>query len=254
VSGTVLETRDLTVRFGGHVAVDGVSCLFRPGQLCAIVGPNGAGKTTFFNAISGQVRNATGAVMLDGRDVSRLSASARTRMGLGRAFQLTNLFPGLTVFENLRLVVQRRLRRRARMFVPADRDRAVWRETEAVLSRVGLESRARLHASELSHGDQRRLEVGMLLALDPGVYMFDEPTAGMSLGETPAVLDLVRELKRDATRVILLVEHKLDVVRALADRVVVLHNGRVVADGAPGVVMQSAEVRDIYLGRAPASA
>lgn len=249
-----LETRELTIRFGGHVAVDHVSCAFRPGELTAIVGPNGAGKTTYFNLISGQVRASDGAVLVEGEDVTSLSAPERTRRGLGRAFQLTNLFPRLSVGENVRLAVQ------ARAGVHYDMRRP-WRASvdlilraDAVLQSVGLIDKRDALASALPHGDQRKLEVAMMMALEPKVYMFDEPTAGMSVDEVPIVLDLIARLKTDKTKTILLVEHKMDVVRSLADRIIVLTNGRLAADGDPATVIASPIVQEAYLGIAPEKA
>ncbi|MEY3474635.1 MAG: hypothetical protein RL087_1093 [Pseudomonadota bacterium] len=255
----MLETRDLTIRFGGHVAVDAVSCRFEPGTLTAIVGPNGAGKTTYFNLISGQLPASAGQVWLDGEDITRLPAPLRTRKGLGRAFQLTQLFPHLSVLENVRLAVQARDQGRARGgawsgITPRDllavwRDRRDWLdESHALLAQVQLADRAELPAASLPHGDQRKLEVALLMALDPKVYLFDEPTAGMSADDAPVVLDLIRALKARADRTLLLVEHKMDVVRELADRIVVLHNARLVADGAPAEVMASPVVQQAYLG------
>ena len=244
----MLETRDLTIRFGGHVAVDRVSCAFTPGTLTAIVGPNGAGKTTYFNLISGQLRASAGSVWLDGHDITAEPVSQRTHRGLGRAFQLTQLFPNLSVLENVRLAVQSRRHEGLSLL-------AVWldnRETLArareLVDRVRLGDRASAAASSLPHGDQRKLEVAMLLALEPDILMFDEPTAGMSVDEAPVVLDLIRQVKQDTGKTVLLVEHKMDVVRALADRIVVLHNGTLVADGKPGEVMGSTIVQEAYLG------
>jgi branched-chain amino acid transport system ATP-binding protein len=252
----VLETRDLTIRFGGHVAVDRVSCRFEPGTLTAIVGPNGAGKTTYFNLISGQVRASAGQVLLGGVDLSGLSAPLRTRRGLGRAFQLTQLFANLSVLENVRLAVQAREAGRGRGggwggldLLRVWLDHADWLdEARSLLAQVRLADKADAPASSLPHGDQRKLEVALLMALDPKVYLFDEPTAGMSVDEVPVVLDLIRLLKARSDRAVLLVEHKMDVVRELADRIVVLHNGALVADGAPAEVMASAVVRQAYLG------
>ncbi len=244
----MLETKDLTIRFGGHVAVDHVSCAFRPGTLTAIVGPNGAGKTTYFNLISGQLRASEGTVLLDGADITNESASARTHRGLGRAFQLTQLFPGLSVLENVRLAVQSRRHEGLNLW-------SVWRDRRetldhamALVTLVALADRADASASSLPHGDQRKLEVAMLMALEPGVYMFDEPTAGMSVDDVPVILDLIRALKQQANKTILLVEHKMDVVRELADRIIVLHNGQLVADGEPTAVIASPVVQSAYLG------
>jgi branched-chain amino acid transport system ATP-binding protein len=248
----VLETRGLTVRFGGHVAVDSVSCAFRPGTLTAIVGPNGAGKTTYFNLISGQLQASAGSVSLFGEDVTRLSAPQRTRRGMGRAFQLTNLFPRLTVLENVRLAVQARAGKGRDLVSVWSSHRELVQQAEAILERVSLADKRAATAASLPHGDQRKLEVAILLALEPAVFMFDEPTAGMSIDEVPVVLDLIGEVKRQTDKTILLVEHKMDVVRSLADRIIVLHQGRLVADGKPAEVIASPIVQEAYLGIARA--
>ncbi len=250
----MLETRDLTIRFGGHVAVDHVSCRFDAGTLTAIVGPNGAGKTTYFNLISGQLAASEGQVLLAGADITALPAPLRTRRGLGRAFQLTQLFPNLSVQENVRLTVQAREQGRGGGGIDIWRvwlDHKPWiEEARAILASVHLDDKCDARASALPHGDQRKLEVALLMALDPIVYMFDEPTAGMSVDEVPVVLDLIRALKARKDRLILLVEHKMDVVRELADRIVVLHNGAKVAEGEPAAVIASPIVQRAYLGMA----
>ncbi|WP_431265146.1 ABC transporter ATP-binding protein [Roseateles chitinivorans] len=246
----MLETRDLTIRFGGHTAVDRVSCAFHPGTLTAIVGPNGAGKTTYFNLISGQLGASEGRVLLDGEDLTRLAAPLRTRRGLGRAFQLTQLFPTLSVLENVRLAVQSRRGEGLRMFSVWLNHRELLDEARTIVERVRLGHRVDVPAASLPHGDQRKLEVAMLMALKPKVYLFDEPTAGMSVDEVPVILDLIRALKAEGKHTILLVEHKMDVVRELADRIVVLHNGRLVADGEPEAVIASPVVQSAYLGLA----
>ena len=231
----MLQTENLTIRFGGHVAVNAVSCTFAPGTLTAIVGPNGAGKTTYFNLISGQLAAHEGRVHLNGQDLTGLSASARTRAGLGRAFQLTNLFPNLSVLEwseHAKLTAQ----------------------AQIILEQVSMLAQAQVPVASLPHGDQRKLEVALLMALKPSVYMFDEPTAGMSHDEAPVILDLIRNLKKDKSKTILLVEHKMEVVRELADRIIVLHNGQLVADGEPSQVMASSVVQEAYLGTQSAKA
>ncbi|MFG6468264.1 ABC transporter ATP-binding protein [Roseateles sp. BYS87W] len=244
----MLETKNLTIRFGGHVAVDGVSCAFQPGTLTAIVGPNGAGKTTYFNLISGQLPASSGEVWLDGENLTAQPAPVRTRRGLGRAFQLTQLFAHLTVLENVRLAVQARRGLGLKLLSVWLSHKALIAEAEAILQRVRLDHRATDFAASLPHGDQRKLEVAMLIALDPKVYLFDEPTAGMSVDEVPVVLDLIRALKAEKKHTLLLVEHKMDVVRELADRIIVLHQGKLVADGDPATVIASPIVQEAYLG------
>ncbi len=249
MSRVILETHDLTVRFGGHVAVDAVTCAFKAGELTAIVGPNGAGKTTYFNLISGQIPVSAGRVDLNGRDITRDGVAQRTRAGIGRAFQLTNLFPNLTVLENVRLVIQSKAGLGYRLLSLASGHSEVTDKAVAILDRVRLYDKRAQLVSELSHGDQRKLEVALLIALDPLVYMFDEPTAGMSVDEAPVVLDLIAELKAQKDRTILLVEHKMDVIARLADRIIVLHNGQLAADGPPAQVMASDVVQEAYMGK-----
>jgi branched-chain amino acid transport system ATP-binding protein len=251
VAGTehpVLETHDLTIRFGGHVAVDRVSCAFRPGTLTAIVGPNGAGKTTYFNLISGQLKASAGHVSLFGEDIGALSAPQRTKRGIGRAFQLTNLFPRLSVLENVRLAAQARAGVGRDLFSMWSSHVELIEKAEHCLHRVALADRRDVVASTLPHGDQRKLEVAILLALEPSVFMFDEPTAGMSVDEVPVILRLIEHIKAQGDKTVLLVEHKMDVVRSLADRIIVLHQGQLVADGEPAAVIASPIVQEAYLG------
>ena len=251
----MLQTTELTVRFGGHVAVNAVSCVFAPGTLTAIVGPNGAGKTTYFNLISGQLKASHGTVQLNGQELSGLAPSKRTLAGLGRAFQLTNLFPTLSVLENVRLAVQastsgKHLRGLNLWSIWSDHKALTARALE-ILESVAMAHQQQQMVLSLPHGDQRKLEVALLMALDPQVFMFDEPTAGMSHDEAPVILNLIRALKQDKSKIILLVEHKMDVVRELADRIIVLHNGSLVADGDPATVIASPVVQQAYLGVAP---
>jgi branched-chain amino acid transport system ATP-binding protein len=247
-STPVLRTEGLSIRFGGHVAVNAVSTSFAAGTLTAIVGPNGAGKTTYFNLLSGQLRATSGSVFYEGVDITRLGPAERTHLGIGRAFQLTNLFPQLTVLENVRLAVQSRQRAGFNML-------SMWRSRADLLERadhyleiVGLATRNGLLVSSLPHGDKRKLEVAMLMALEPRILMFDEPTAGMSVDEVPVILQLIQRLKDEGNRTILLVEHKMDVIRSLADRIIVFHNGQLVADGEPAAVMASPVVQEAYMG------
>ncbi|MDN3650726.1 ABC transporter ATP-binding protein [Reinekea marina] len=252
-SSPVLKTQNLSIRFGGHIAVDQVSAEFEQGTLTAIVGPNGAGKTTYFNLISGQLPASEGDVYLEGRNISNWAIAKRAKHGVGRAFQLTQLFPNLTVAENLTLVVQARLGFGPKIWALASRLNSVKKEVESLLDTIELTSKSQELARALSHGAQRRLEVGMMLAMDPKVMMFDEPTAGMSVDEAPVLLELIAKIKSEGNRTILLVEHKLDVIRTLADRIIVLHNGKLLADGNPEKVMSLDVVRQAYLGELPES-
>jgi len=236
------------VRFGGHVAVDRVSCAFRPGTLTAIVGPNGAGKTTYFNLISGQLAASAGRVRLFGEDITRLSAPQRTKRGIGRAFQLTNLFPRLSVLENVRLAVQARANMGKSLLSTWRSHVELVEKAAFFLERVALADKRDTPAAALPHGDQRKLEVAILLALEPEVFMFDEPTAGMSVDEVPVILNLIQTIRASGEKTILLVEHKMDVVRSLADRIIVLHQGELVADGDPAEVIASPVVQEAYLG------
>ncbi len=235
---SALATQDLTIRFGGHVAVNAVTCAFAQGTLTAIVGPNGAGKTTYFNLISGQLKATAGRVSLHGQDLTGLPPSARTRAGLGRAFQLTNLFPHLSVLENVRLAVQAaqpgRHRRGLNLWSIWSDHAALTARAQGTLHAVALADRQDMPVASLPHGDQR--------------------TAGMGHDEAPVILDLIRALKKDKTKTILLVEHKMDVVRELADRIIVLHNGVLVADGEPAAVIASPIVQQAYLGTAASAA
>ena len=249
----VLSAINLGVRFGGHQAVDSVTADFQPGTFTAIVGPNGAGKTTFFNLLSGQLKATSGRVVFAGRDITEVGPAARTAAGIGRGFQLTNLFPRLSVRENVRLALGNRKAGGFDMFRLWQRDFEAIEAADVYLRRLGLSQHADQPASTLSHGGKRRLELAILLALKPEVLMLDEPTAGMSADEVPAILDLLVKLKEEHGRTVLLVEHKLNVIYRLADRILVLHNGRLIADGTPSQVMSSPVVSDAYLGRRSAS-
>jgi branched-chain amino acid transport system ATP-binding protein len=248
VTSPSLRTENLTIRFGGHAAVNNVTCAFRPAELTVIVGPNGAGKTTWFNLVSGQLKPTEGRIFKGDADISGLSPSSRAKIGIGRAFQLTNLFPKLTVLENVRLAVQAKAAQGPRIFTRAASLTDIRDKAYSYVEATRLASVAHLPAAALPHGDQRKLEVALLAAMEPDIFMFDEPTAGMSVDEAPVILELIADIKKDASKTILLVEHKMDVVRALADRIVVLHNGELVADGNPSEVMALPIVREIYLG------
>jgi branched-chain amino acid transport system ATP-binding protein len=252
VTLSLLATGDLTMRFGGHVAVDHVTLAVPGGRLKSIIGPNGAGKTTLFNLLSGQYRPTGGRVVFKGQDITGLGPAARTRLGIGRSFQLTSIFPTLTVLENVRLAVQARrglgfLAWRDARSLPELEDRA-YRILETVL----LETRWDRPSGELAHGEKRKLEVGILLALEPEVLLLDEPTAGMSLEEVPSIIALIERLKAGRDRTILLVEHRIDMVMALSDSIAVLRDGRLIADDAPEAISRNPEVQAAYFGGARA--
>ena len=250
----LLETQKVTKRFGGLVAVSRVDFAIEQGSITSLIGPNGAGKTTLFNLLSGQYRPTAGRVYFKGADVTRLSAAARTRLGIGRSFQLTNVFPTLSVLENVRMAVQARRApgfdawRRAGDY-PELEDRAY-----AILESVLLEAKWRAAASDLAHGEKRKLELAILLALEPELLLLDEPTAGMSLEEVPAVIALIEAIRRRGDTTILLVEHKIDMVMALSDSIAVLKDGRLIADDAPRAIAGNPEVQAAYFGGGAARA
>jgi branched-chain amino acid transport system ATP-binding protein len=220
----------------------------------AIVRPNGVGKATYVNLISRQVRPSEDEVLLHGSPITGLTAPLRARRGIGRAFQLTNLFPALSVLENVRLAVQAKAGVGLHFLGLAAGQTELTERAFPCLARVRLADRAKAPAAALSHGDQRKLEGAILLALEPDVFMFDEPTAGMSVEEAPTILDLIEAIRARGDKTILLVEHKMDVVRRLADHVIMLHQGALVADGDPADGVASPIVQAAYLGVRPARA
>jgi branched-chain amino acid transport system ATP-binding protein len=244
----VIETKDLTIRFGGNVAVNKVSIQFEEFRLKSIIGPNGAGKTTLFNLISGQYKPTSGNVLFNGQDVTAMDAARRTKLGIGRSFQLTNIFPTLTVLENVRLALQSRANvgmnfwRHWRSYTELE-DRAY-----DFLKQVLLEDRWGHAASTLTHGEQRKLEIAILLGLDPAVLLLDEPTAGMSIEEVPAILEIIQAIKAAHNRTILLVEHKFDMIMTVSDTIAVLKEGQLICDDTPQAVSNNEEVQAAYLG------
>jgi branched-chain amino acid transport system ATP-binding protein len=233
--------------FGAILALDRVSLAVEAGERRAIIGPNGAGKSTLFDVIGGELRPAAGRVWLDGRDITRLPVHRRATLGLGRTFQTSRLFAGLTAFENVRLAVGRRLGLQRRWFRPLYDYDAVAAQAEAALERVGLRPQRDQPVAELAHGQQRALEIALALAAGPRLLLLDEPTAGLSPGETAEIGRLIAGLPRSLT--LLIVEHDMDVVFGLAERITVLHHGRVIADGAAAQVRADERVQEIYLGR-----
>jgi len=244
----VLETRSLRKEFNGLVAVADVSMKVREGHLHAIIGPNGAGKTTLFNLISGHIRPTAGRVYLRGRDITGLPPHRIARLGIGRSFQITNLFPNLTVLENVRLAAQARGRHSLWFWTHHRRFREYEERAMDVIRQVGLVGREHVLARVLPHGDQRKLEIAILLASDPEVLLLDEPTAGMAAEEVPILVETIRRIQEAGGRTILLVEHKMDVVMTISDWITVMHQGRVLAEGTPAQIGADERVQRAYLG------
>ncbi|PLR97684.1 ABC transporter ATP-binding protein [Bacillus sp. T33-2] len=244
----LLETKDLSISFGGHTAVDSVSISVPDNHFKSIIGPNGAGKTTFFNLLSGQLIPTNGQIFFKGNEITKLSPTKRTRAGIGRSFQITNVFPNLTVLENVRLAVQSQAGVRYKMVSHYERFRQFEEQAVEWLKLVLLNDKHSALARNLAHGEKRKLEIAMLLALNTEVLLLDEPTAGMSLEEVPAILEVIRKIKQAGDRTIILIEHKMDMIMDLSDSVMVLFNGKLLADGTPEEIMKNETVQSAYLG------
>ncbi|MDP5275632.1 ABC transporter ATP-binding protein [Chengkuizengella axinellae] len=245
---TIIETINVTKSFDGHEAVSDVSLKVSKNELKSIIGPNGAGKTTLFNLLSGQLKPTAGEVLLSGEHVTSLSPTYRTRKGIGRSFQITNVFPNLTCFENVRLAVQSKEGVYYNMLSHFTSHKKINDLAHEVLSTVLLDSKAEELAKNLAHGEQRKLEIAMLLALDTEVLLLDEPTAGMSIEEVPKILEVIKQIKETQNRTILLIEHKMDMVLDLSDSITVMFNGALLADGKPEEIMANEQVQTAYLG------
>ncbi|MBE0624291.1 MAG: ABC transporter ATP-binding protein [Burkholderiales bacterium] len=242
----VLRTERLSKHFGGLAAVNDVSLEFYTDQIHAVIGPNGAGKTTLTSLLSGDLPPTYGHIYLDGEDVAALSADRISQRGVGRSYQKTNIFLPFSVFENCRIAAQSRRKSSMRFVRPALAYREVVREAERALAEVGLEHRAHETAASLSHGEQRQLEIAMTLATRPRILLLDEPLAGMGGEESARMVELLRKLKQ--AHAMLLVEHDMDAVFALADRLTVMVDGRVLESGPPELIRASSAVQEAYLG------
>ena len=242
----LLEIDGLSKHFGGVVASDGISLALAPGELHAIIGPNGAGKTTLLGQLTGETAPDSGCIRFAGRDITALPVYRRSQLGLARSFQIASLFPDFTALDNVALAVQAHCGHSFRFWRDARGEAELREPARAALERVGLGTRAETYVAELSHGERRQLEIAMALATAPRLVLLDEPMAGMGLEESARLVELLRQLKGEIT--ILLIEHDMAAVFALADRISVLVYGRIIASGAPEAIRADAAVRQAYLG------
>lgn len=247
---SVLAVRNLTKRFGSLVAVRDISLTVDAGELRAVIGPNGAGKTTFFNLVSGFLAPSTGSILFDGRDITGMPAYQRVGLGMARTFQITEIFPELTVFENIRIVTEVAAGYRLRPWLNRAEAADLRRRIEETLALASLSDKADRLVGELAHGDQRATEIMMALALKPRLLLLDEPTAGMGDQETYEVTQLIGRLHKDNKLTIVLIEHDMRVVFHLADRITVLDQGGFLAEGTPPEIAANEAVQTAYLGQA----
>jgi branched-chain amino acid transport system ATP-binding protein len=243
-SDSLLRVEGLTIRFGGLTALNKVSLAVAAGEIRAIIGPNGAGKSTLFNCITGVLRPTAGRVLFDGEDITGLPPDRISQKAIARSYQITNILPNATTLENVRIAAQSR-RHSWSLLTHYRAYHDIVERAEAVLEAVGLQSKEDELAANLSHGEQRNLEIGIALATEPRLLCLDEPTAGMSVAETHATVELIRRIARDLT--ILIVEHDMEVVMGLARTITVLHYGEVIAEGTPAEIQANPRVQEVYL-------
>jgi branched-chain amino acid transport system ATP-binding protein len=243
-AGSVIRTEALTIRFGGLTALSGVNFEVRRGEVRAIIGPNGAGKSTFFNCLTGVLRPTSGRILFKGEEITGLPPNRISQKGIARSYQITNLLPNATTLENVRIAAQSR-RHSWSMLRHHGAYADLIEKAEAVLEAVGLRAKADELAANLSHGEQRNLEIGIALATEPKLLCLDEPTAGMSVTETHQTVDLIRRIGENLT--IMIVEHDMEVVMGLADTITVLHYGEVLAEGSPADIQANPRVQEVYL-------
>jgi len=244
----IIETRGVTKHFGGLRAVDGVDLQVRDGDLHSIIGPNGAGKTTLFNLISGYLKPTSGQVFLRGKEITGTPLHRMAHMGLGRSFQVTNIFPTLSVLENVRLAAQAQGKDSFKLWRPAGGFPVYSERALQALQEVGLVEKAGAIAGILPHGDKRKLELAIILAGDPQVLLLDEPTAGMASEQVPALVEMIARIRANGHKTIILVEHNMSVVMNVSDRITVMHQGRVLAEGNPQEIASNELVQKAYLG------
>ncbi len=248
MSDTLLQVVQLNKAFGRVVAARNLNLVLRHGELTTLIGPNGAGKSTLINMLTGFLAPDSGSILFKGRDITRLPIHSRVRQGLCRSFQVANIFPNLTVLENVMIPALAVRKRAHRLFGRVDRESAAGGDAAEILERIGLDRVTGRPASALSHGDQRLLEVGIAMAARPQLLFLDEPTAGMNPLERTKILSSIRQLAEQGTITFVIVEHDMDVVFALSDRVVVLNHGEIIGDGPPDKIKSDPRVREVYLG------
>jgi branched-chain amino acid transport system ATP-binding protein len=244
----VLAVQGLGLRIGGVSIVEDVSLDVRAGEFLVIIGPNGAGKTTLFNLLSGVARPTAGRITLAGRDITHAPPYERARRGLGRTFQTSTVFAGLTTLENARIAASAALGTSALAWHLADREPATLARARAALAEVGLEARAGSTAASLSHGEKRKLDLAILLCTEPAVVLLDEPTAGMAVEDIPDMVRLIQRIHREQAKTVLMVEHRMDLVLSLADRMAVMHHGALLAIDTPERIVANETVQAAYLG------
>ncbi len=244
----MLRTAGLGLRIGGVRIVEDVSLEVRAGEFLVIIGPNGAGKTTLFNLLSGVARPTAGSITFAGRDVTHAPPYARARLGMGRTFQTSTVFGGLTVLENARLAAQAHLGGSNALWRLAERERAPLERARAALASVGLEQRAGAKAASLSHGEKRKLDLAILLCGESALVLLDEPTAGMAVEDVPEMMALIRAIHRERNKTVLMVEHRMDLIMGLADRMAVMHHGALLALDTPERIVANETVQSAYLG------
>lgn len=244
----ILQTEALGLQIGGVTILSDVTLDVRAGEFLVIIGPNGAGKTTFFNLLSGVARPTSGRILLEGNDVTHAAPYVRARLGLGRTFQTSTVFTGLTTLENVRLAAAAHLGGSGAIWKQADSEAAPLTRAHAVLERVGLATRAAALAGALSHGEKRKLDLAILLCGEPRVVLLDEPTAGMAVEDVPEIVELISRIAREERRTVLMVEHRMDLVVNLADRMAVMHHGSLLAVDVPERIMANETVQAAYLG------
>jgi branched-chain amino acid transport system ATP-binding protein len=247
-SSIVLETRDLSRHFGGLKAVESVNLKVGAGILHSIIGPNGAGKTTLFNLLSGTLSPTRGQIFLRGQDITGTPPHRLAHLGVGRSYQITNIFPSLTVLENVRLAAQSLGDDNFKLLTPATRFKSYEKRAYAVLEDTGLVESALIQAGNLTHGDKRKLELAILLAQDLDIWLLDEPTSGLASEQVPHFMELIGRMQKSADKTVVLVEHKMGVVMSLSDRITVMHQGQLLAEGTPAEITEDEGVRKAYLG------